>query len=392
MNLDYTNIKAEIELGEDSSRQFKVQLTDANELAKDLCAFSNSFGGNIFVGINDANEVVGISKEQLAHYNQLISNAASNNIHPQVYPVTQTIKVDEKLVLIITVLKGIRKPYNTKKSNLYYVKVGSDKRVASTEELLRMFQESNMLYVDESPTEALLTENEKGNGINLAKFYSYYEKSRGSEFLQTGIPVEKALENMNLAGNGKFNFAGLLLFSNNPQFYKPYCIIRCVSYYNNLISDDTFIDKLDCIGTLDDQFKAAMNFLKNNLKHIQQQGSFNQNGSLEISEKALEEAVVNTLLHRDYSKNAVIRLFVFSDRVEIISLGSLPNHLTVEHILNGNSVIRNPIIVSHATKILPYSGIGSGIPRILQNHASTSFKDDKDGEQFTITMQRIGVD
>ena len=128
--------------------------------------------------------------------------------------------------------------------------------------------------------------------------------------------------------------------------------------------------------------------LKNNLSFIQKEGSFNQLGALEVSEKALEEAMVNALLHRDYSKNAVIRLLIYKDRIEIISPGSLPNHLTVENILNGNSVTRNPIIVSYATKILPYSGVGSGIPRIIKNHPNTRFLDQKDGEQFLITMYR----
>jgi ATP-dependent DNA helicase RecG len=111
-----------------------------------------------------------------------------------------------------------------------------------------------------------------------------------------------------------------------------------------------------------------------------------------ISPANWKEAVVNALLHRDYSKNAVIRLLVFKDRVELISPGSLPNHLSIENILNGNSVIRNNTIVSFATKILPYSGIGSGISRILKYHPATHFKDDKQGEQFTtIFMRQQGV-
>ena len=84
----------------------------------------------------------------------------------------------------------------------------------------------------------------------------------------------------------------------------------------------------------------------------------------------------------------MIRVLVFSDRIEIVSPGCLPNHLTVEHIMNSNSVIRNSIIVSHGTKILPYSGIGSGIRRILNAHPDTIFKDDRSGEQFTIIIKR----
>lgn len=352
-----------------------------------MCAFSNSRGGTIYVGVKDNNSIGGLAQLEIAYYNQLVSNAANENLKPAIYPLTKVVMVDQKLILLIHVAIGPSKPYCTS-AGIYWVKSGSDKRKASPQELLRMFQESNMLYVDETITSAEIKELAIGEIVNLSKFYIYYERSRGIEFLTAGVAIQKALENMNLAKEGKLTLAGLLLFGNTPQLYKPYCIIRAVSYYGTNISDDTFKDRNDCSGTLEDQFRGAMNFLKNNLSFVQKAGSFNQPGNLEVDEKALEEAVVNSLLHRDYSKNAVIRLLIFKDRVEIISPGSLPNHLTIENILNGNSIIRNPTIVSYATKILPYSGIGSGIPRILKNHPNTTFIDDRSGEQFTITLFR----
>ena len=131
-----------------------------------------------------------------------------------------------------------------------------------------------------------------------------------------------------------------------------------------------------------------MLFLKNNLSLIQAEPSFNSAPVLEIDERALEEAIVNALLHRDYSKQAVIRLLIFKNRVEIISPGTLPNHLSIENIKNGNSVMRNSLLASYGTKVLPYSGIGSGIPRILKKHPATELINDIDGEQFTIILKR----
>jgi ATP-dependent DNA helicase RecG len=63
--------------------------------------------------------------------------------------------------------------------------------------------------------------------------------------------------------------------------------------------------------------------------------------------------------------------------------------LNVENIKNGNSVMRNPILTSFGTKILPYSGIGSGVPRIVKNHPNVELINDKEGEQFTVIMKRI---
>lgn len=387
--MDWNNldIKKEIALGEDSSRQFKEKIDTAARLAEEMCAMSNSRGGIIYVGVKDNNTVNGLTQQEIAHYNQFISNASNENIKPAIYPQTKTAEVDGKLILLINISEGPSKPYCTS-AGVYWVKSGSDKRKASPQELLRMFQQSNLMYLDESITSINIAEGEVGDVINLAKFYVFYERSRGAVFSQSGVSVQKAFENMNLAKDGKLTLAGLLLFANNPQSVKPFCIIRAVSYFGIEISNDKFKDRVDCLGVLEDQYRGAMNFLKNNLSHIQGEGSFNQTGVLEIDERALEEAIVNALIHRDYSKNAVIRLLIFKNRVEIISPGSLPNHLTVDNILNGNSVIRNPTIVSYATKILPYSGIGSGVPRIMKNHPATILKDDKDGEQFSITLLR----
>lgn len=387
MNWDNIDIKKEVALGEDSTRQFKVQLDSAAKLAEEMCAFSNSLGGIIYVGVSDEGDIKGLTQADISKYNQLISNAANEILKPAVYPLTKIIEVEGKLVLLINIPTGTAKPYCTS-SGIYYIKSGSDKRKASPQELLRLFQQSASVFIDEIPVDAKVENTPNANGINLAKFYFYYERRTGKAFLREGVALEKALDNMNLAKDGDWNLTGLLLFANNPQTYKPAFLIRCISYYGNDIADDNFKDRVDAVGTLDDQFRTAISFLKNNLRNVQQEGGFNQAGKLEISEIALEEAVVNALLHRDYSKNAVIRLFVFRNRVEIVSPGSLPNHLTVEHIINGNSVIRNNIIVSHATKILPYSGVGSGISRIIKNHPNVEFIDDKEGEQFTIKLNR----
>jgi ATP-dependent DNA helicase RecG len=374
-------ILEEISLGEDSSRQFKVKLNNAVQIAVEMCAMSNSAGGVIYIGVRNDNTVEGLNQDDVRKYNLWIADAASQMIRPSIYPQTQTLKVDGKLILLIEVSEGVSKPY-CDNEGVYYVKSGSDRRKASPQELLRLFQESAQINLDETPTSA------KINDVDLAKFYTFFEKVFGQEVSATGLKTNQILVNMNLANEENLTLGGLLLFGNNVQGVKPYCIIRAISYFGNEISENEFIDRRECVGTLDEQFRSAMAFLKNNLSNIQVEKSFNSQGVLEIDEKALEEAVVNALLHRDYSKNAVIRLLIFKDRVEIISPGSLPNHLSIENIKNGNSVMRNPLLTSFGTKILPYSGIGSGIPRILKNHPSTEFNNDTDGEQFTIIMKR----
>jgi len=374
-------IKKEISLGEDSSRQFKVKLNNPVQIAVEMCAMSNSIGGKIYIGVNDDCSIEGLSAEEVRKFNSWVAEAASQLIRPAIYPQTQVVSVDDKMIILVDISEGTSKPYQDNKG-IFWVKTGSDKRAASPQELMRLFQQNAQLGLDELGTSAEIEE------IDKAKFYTFFEQTKGIEFSSAGLPLEQVLTNMNLAKEGKLTLAGVLLFGKNVQSTKPFCLIRSIHFTGNEISDYTFIDKRDCTGTLEEQFRGAMIFLKNNLSNKQNGVSFNSPGLLEIDEKALEEVVVNALLHRDYSKNAVIRLFIFNNRIEVVSPGSLPNHLTIENIKNGNSVSRNNLLVSFGTKILPYSGIGSGIPRIIKNHPLTELINDKDGEQFAVIMKR----
>jgi ATP-dependent DNA helicase RecG len=147
-------------------------------------------------------------------------------------------------------------------------------------------------------------------------------------------------------------------------------------------------------GKLEDVYKDSLAFLKRNLLRVQDGQSVNSLGKLEIPSIVLEELLVNALIHRDYLISAPVRMFIFSDRVEIISPGHLPNNLTVENIKNGNSNIRNPILASFATKVLPYRGLGNGVRRALKLYPHIEFSNDKEGNLFKVVIQRQvqGVD
>ena len=87
-------------------------------------------------------------------------------------------------------------------------------------------------------------------------------------------------------------------------------------------------------------------------------------------------------------KNAPIRLFIYDNRVELISPGKLPNSLTVEDIKYGNPVIRNIQLVAFSSHTLPYSGLGSGVKRALDEEPGLSLVNDVEGEQFIVVFPR----
>ncbi|WP_346434792.1 ATP-binding protein [uncultured Methanoculleus sp.] len=195
---------------------------------------------------------------------------------------------------------------------------------------------------------------------------------------------------MNLAmDDGMLNLTGVLLFAEKPEWIKPQFIIKAIRYPGNAIHASEYLDTEDFSGTFPEIFEGAMAFIMRNPRKVQAGKGVNTPGVLEIPPVVFEELRVNALVHRDYLVSAPIRLFVFDNRIEIISPGHLPNNLTVEKIRTGNSNIRNPILASYVAKgLLPYRGLGSGIKRALEDWPDIDFTDDRDGCLFTVTVHR----
>ncbi len=377
-----------IEKGEDSQTQFKERFDSIDSLAAEICAFSNSNGGNILAGVSDDSEINGLSKEEVQRLNQWVSNACSQKIDPQVNVTTQNIKYADKIVVVVKIPMGTNKPYMANGKDIW-VKIGSDKRRAKREEIQRLLQSSGNLYADETPVDAT---NLSDLDINL--FKSFYEHRTGEKFDEINIPLEKILTNLKLMSKEKLTLAGLLVFGKKPEEKKPQFILKAVSFYGNSPAGNEYRDSRDINGNISMIFAAALAFLVNNLRKIQKDQPFNTIGILEIPRIALEEALINAIVHRDYFLSSNIRIFIFDNRVEIISPGTLPNTVNVESMKMGIHIERNPILVSllRDIKDIPYRGIGTGVQRILHECKNAGIKldfiDERDAEQFKVVFYR----
>ncbi len=375
----------EIQTGEDSTRQFKVDVKNVDSLASEMVAFSNSQGGTILIGVDDNGKTVGLAASDVKRINQLISNAASQHVRSPISPLTKNVPVAAgKTVIVLTVPEGMDKPYFDK-NGVIWLKSGPDKRrVHSKEELKRIFQGADQFHGDELPTKAGIEK------IDRLRFRDFIRDVHKLEYPDSKEELTKLLQNMNLATDkGVLNLAGVLLFAEKPEMIKPQFVVKAIRFPGDRIHVSEYEDTEDFEGPLSKVFEDSMSFIMRNLHKVQAGRGVNAPGIPEIPRSVFEELLVNALVHRDYLIDAPIRIFIFSNRIEIISPGSLPNNLTVEKIKTGNSNIRNPILVSYAAKgLLPYHGIGSGITRALEEWADIEFEDMRDGGQFKATIAR----
>jgi len=374
-----------IKSGETSNVQFKREFDNQEKIAAEMIAMSNAKGGMIIFGVEDkTGDIVGLDYESLQNIGNKIATIANDLVKPQVYITIEAVSIDsEKKVLVVYIDEGIAKPYKDN-NGIIWIKQGADKRkLTDNNEIIRLFQESGILHIDEmivaDTSIADIDKDKVGNYVNHVFQNSIETKSISEDILY---------QNLRIIKKSNLTLGGLLFFAKEPQRYRSTFSIKAICFVGNSIGGSTYRDSREIIGTIPDLLKESMLFFKQNLKYIQKGQNFNRPGILEISEIALEELLQNALVHRDYSKNAPIRLMIFDNRIEIVSPGCLPNSLTIENIKMGNAAVRNNLLASYCFKLMNYKGFGSGIIRAMEEQPNIEFINDVDGQQFVVKIPR----
>ena len=360
--------------GEDSRHQFKRAVKNEAELAEDFVAFSNGDGGEIFVGVADDGSVTGLTPREIADLNKCIFDTAQF-VRPAPHIQTETVETSDGFVVVIDVPSGVAQPY-ADKDGFFWVKTGAGKRKIMREELLRIFQNSRYIHADMTPVG-----NTSEKDINTLCFSEFYEREYGYQPpCDDGVGLFALLKTLNLVSGKELNVAGTLLFTHSPEKHLPSFFVLAMAFPGTEVSESTCLNRRVIQGNLASQFEQSIDFLNAS------SGNFITDFGIPLL--VWKELVANALVHRDYFVSAPIRIFVFSDRIEILSPGHLPDTQTVTNIKDGNSNIRNPIIASFAAKMLPYKGLGSGILRALREYPHIDFIDDRDGNLFKAIIKR----
>lgn len=374
-----------IENGENFYIEFKEEQIKAKDLGEEIVAFANSEGGTILIGVSDDGTIKGVTSKKIE---ETIMNICRNNVTPNIIPDFHYVNIDNKEVIVLGIPKGLSKPYATV-DNKYYIRVGTTKRLASREELLRLFEGNGSLHYDISPVP-----NTSIKDLNLDIIRDYYLKYNAFDLYdEDREQIERILVNADILKD--FNsekvcsVGGLLIFGKTPHDILPQTGISFAHFNGPDISDE-LIDKKVIVGRIQDIAENTLTVIKNNILSPSIIKDLKRTEKEPYPLVVLREALVNSLVHRNYSiYGSKIRIFMFSDRVEFRSPGRLPNTVTIEKMKIGVSFARNPFLVKYMENMRFIDQLGRGIPLILKNMKATSNIEPKLqelGDEFILTL------
>lgn len=377
-------VKALIDQGENTCIEFKSSQVRPESLANEITAMLNTKGGEILIGVEDDKSITGIDVNE-KNWEEWVANICRDLIIPPLMDIyVDKITYSEKTILLISVPKGKDKPYQDKK-NHFLVRVGSTNRVASQNELLRLFQASGTFHYD-----LIALEGSQYRDLDMNRLSNYFDQF--NIVFQEEENKELLLKNIDImdASGVKLTIGGNLVFGINPQRFMPNASITFASFKGSEISEE-LLDKKVFVGTLPQQvdscLSAILAVLPEPSKII---GAKTVSTKSNYDSKVYRELIVNACVHRDYSiAGSRIRVFLFSDRLEVISPGRLPNTVSPDKMKYGVSYARNPILVKFMENMRYIDKMGRGIPMVYQSAQKLGKKVilEELGDEFKVTLE-----
>ncbi len=380
-----------IRLGEDSTLELKVVGFRGNkvvgpkrdDLADELAAFGNSFNGVLILGVADqSREIDGIPLDKLDVVETFIREICNDSIDPPLNAriVRMTLPDSQGIEQAIIKIDIPRSLFVHKSPHGYFHRLGSSKREMKPDYLARLFQQrsqTRLIRFEEQPVPQTSMDD-------LSEEFWRRFTTRSQE------PSEVVLLKRNLLSKEenstvRVSVAGILLCCEHPERFLPNAFIEAVRYRGTRQDSNYQIDAQKIYGPLDGQIKQTMAFLKRN-QTIMATKKPHRVEVPQFSERAVFEAVVNAVAHRDYSIfGSKIRFFMFDDRLEIFSPGALPNTVTIDSMALRQAT-RNELITSLLAEIPVAETVGDvgrgfymekrgdGVPIILNESEKLSGK------------------
>lgn len=347
--------------GENSGVEFKRDDIRPEQLAKEVVAMANFQGGRVLLGVEDDGTVSSIQRPDLEEW---VMNIFQNKIHPMILPFYEEVKLDDgKTVAVVSFPIGISKPYVLRHSGKeeIYIRVGTTSRLATREQQMRLFELGGMLH-----TEVMPVPRTDMSCLDDARLMNYIRDIlRDPDVPQSTEAWQARLLGLGFlteaAGNICCTIAGLILFGKNPRRYLKQAGLRVMAFQGDDKEYQAALDEIidgPMVGRWDidqgdkrlvdggviERFMEAMTpFISQESAYVNEE--LRRETQWFYALEAVREALINALAHRDWTRFVEIEVSAYSNRLEIISPGTLPNSMTVEKMKAGQRSPRNTIVM-----------------------------------------------
>ena len=356
---------------ESDSIELKSQVIP--DICKEVIGFANTNGGTVYIGIEDNGIIVGVDDEDkiILQLNNMIRDSIKPDI--TMFVKYEAIILEDKKVIAIKVQRGTDRPYYLGNKGLkpagVYVRNGTSTDPASEANIRKMIKETDG---DSFENMRSLEQNLSFNATN-------------EQFKKRNIVFNEA----------KMKSLGLFLkdgeYSNVAFLLSDQCTATIKTATFNGTDKLNFQDRKEYSGSLFDQMENVYQYLEMRNK---KRASFNglyRIDTLDYPLDALREALLNCLVHRDYSFSASTLISVYDDRIEFVSIGGLPDGINLDDILLGISACRNPKLAAIFYRLELIEAYGTGIPKIMSSYKDTGFepKIEVTNNAFKITLPNL---
>lgn len=355
---DVATLRAEIAAGEDTYLELKeavfkgnqIRIGDAGraapEVAEVFCSMANTEGGVVVFGVRKDGFIVGVPQDKKDVLEQFIVNVAVNNCKPQIEPFLNWIQLPDsegslKLCLKIDIPKSRFYVHQTTDGR-FLKRVGSHRHPISAEQLGRLLAARNLLI----PFEERPVAGANLSMIDPSRIEAYYQRRFKRSFESDGLSYERLLVNLKLAIEVDEKTIpsnlGILLFSESPEKVLNGAVIDIAAYRHETADGET-ADTKRVAGTLPEQIVQVLRYFQTSplMATISKKEAMGRLDLPAYVDTALQEAVVNAVVHRDYEvTGSQIIIRIFPERIEIQNPGGLHNTLTEEALYTGCQPVR----------------------------------------------------
>jgi ATP-dependent DNA helicase RecG len=353
---------------ENANTELKREYTP--DINKTVVAFANTSGGTLYIGVANDGSIVGVNN--LDGIMLQISNSVRDSIKPDVtlFVDYRQDDIDGNAIIAVHVQKGTSCPYYIASKGIrpegVYIRQGASTVPATETAILRMIKETDG------------EKYEDVRSLNQELTFAHAAREFSAQDVPFGVSQQKTLGIMN--SDGIYTNLGLLLSDQSVHTVK-------LAVFEDKVKA-VFKDRREFTGSILKQLDDVYEFIDRYNRNRAEIDGLHRTDRRDYPPDAVREALLNALVHRDYSFSDSALVSIFDDRIEFVSIGGLVRGITFDDMMLGVSVARNSKLANVFYRLTLVEAYGTGMPKIMRSYEglADSPKVDVTDNAFKITL------